>query len=212
MGSGRPIEGARNPRRVPGGARSLPTEYLAADGVSAFQSDEERRVELAHDMVGAGLLRGDFVLSSGERSNYYFDKYLFATKPTILRRLASLLADLVPADVDRLAGPELGAVAITAALALETGLPFVIVRRTPKGYGTDRGIEGELHPGERILLVEDVVSTGYQAVRAARHVEAAGASVVRILAVIDREQGAARAATAAGYPLDALYTRGELPL
>lgn len=191
--------------------RQLVTEHLVAGGVAAFQDDDERRAELARDIVSAGYLRGDFVLSSGERSSYYFDKYLFETKPTVLRRLAALLTDLVPGDVDRLAGPELGAVAITAALSLETGLPFVIVRRAPKGYGTDRAIEGELHAGERILLVEDVVSTGGQAVRAARQVEAAGASVARILAVIDREQGASRAIAAAGYRLDALFTRNELP-
>jgi len=123
----------------------------SAIAVPDQRRDRERRLEeLARDVVGAAYLRGDFVLSSGARSNYYFDKYLFETKPGILRRIASFLADLVPPQTDRIAGTELGAVALATALSLETGLPFVIARKGTKAYSTARLVEGELYPDERV--------------------------------------------------------------
>lgn len=186
-------------------------DSLSVGDPAALQSPAERRDELARDLVAAAYLRGSFVLSSGKPSSYYVDKYLFATKPTVLRRLASLLAERVP-DVDRIAGPELGAVPITAALSLETGIPFVIVRKVPKAYGTAAGIEGELHAGERVLLVEDVVSTAAQALGAAAVLKDAGATVSGVLAVVDREQGGAEAVVGAGMPFDALFRLSELPL
>lgn len=173
---------------------------------------ERRRTELARDVVSAAYLRGDFVLSSGARSSYYFDKYLFETKPGILRRLASFLAELVPAQTDRIAGTELGAVALATALSLETGLPFVIARKGAKGYSTARLIEGEAYPGDRIIVVEDVISTGAQAIRAADRIVEVGAQVAGILAVIDREQGGPEAISAAGYTLTSLFTLSELGL
>lgn len=176
------------------------------------QSPTERRSELAQDVVSAAHLRGEFILSSGGRSSYYFDKYLFETKPTILRRVGSMLAELVPTGIDRLAGPELGAVALVTALSLETGLPFVIVRKGSKGYGTSRVVEGELHPGERLLVVEDVISTAAEALKASRALVQVGANVRGILAVIDREQGGAENIAAAGFSLEALFRLSELPV
>jgi orotate phosphoribosyltransferase len=175
--------------------------------------DRERRLaELARDVVGAAYLRGDFVLSSGARSNYYFDKYLFETKPGILRRLASFMAELVPPQTDRIAGTELGAVALATALSLETGLPFVIARKGTKAYSTARLVEGEIYPGDRVIVVEDVISTGAQGIRAADRLVEVGAHVLGILAVIDREQGGPEAISAAGYTLTTLFRRGQLGL
>lgn len=171
-----------------------------------------RREELARDLVCAAYCRGDYVLSSGTRSSDYFDKYLFETKPTILRRISAMLAERVPPQVDRIAGPELGAVALVAALSLETGIPFVVLRKAAKGYGGERMVEGELHAGERVLVLEDVVTTGAQAISGARKVQATGASVVGILAVLDREEGGALQIGAAGFAFDALFTRRELGL
>lgn len=173
--------------------------------VFAHRDRSKELKELASDVASAAYLRGDFVLSSGARSNFYFDKYLFETKPTILRRTVSFLAEEVPSRVDRLAGPELGAVALAAALSLETGIPFVIVRKASKSYGTSVLVEGELHRGEQVLIIEDVISTAAEALRAARQVEQAGATVCGILAVIDREQGGAANISTAGYPFSALF-------
>jgi orotate phosphoribosyltransferase len=170
----------------------------------------ERWSELARDVASAALLRGDFVLSSGIRSSYYFDKYLFETKPSILRRVASFLAELIPPDTERIAGPELGAVALAAATSLETGLPFVIVKKDPKGYGTDHLVEGELYRGERVVVIEDVITTATQAIRAAHRVTAAGATVVGILGVIDREQGGGQNIAAAGFEFHALFRNADL--
>jgi orotate phosphoribosyltransferase len=186
-------------------------EALASGGPEVFQNADDRRAELARDVVAAAYLRGNFVLSSGSPSEFYLDKYLFTTKPTVLRRLASLLAERLPADVDRIAGPELGAVPLATALSLETGVPFVVVRKTRKKYGTAAGIEGELHEGERVVLVEDVVTTASQALAAAEVISAAGAEISSVLAVVDREQGGAAAVAAAGYRFDPLFRLSELP-
>ncbi len=171
------------------------------------------RVPLAQvrqELLDAALLRGDFVLSSGARSTYYLDKYRFETRPVLLRSLAQYLADLVPAGVDRLAGTELGAVALAAAVSLQTDLPFIIVRKVEKDYSTANLIEGELKPGERVLVLEDVVTSGAQSIKAADRVVAAGGVVVGILAVVDRQEGGEAKIAAAGYRLTALFTRADL--
>jgi orotate phosphoribosyltransferase len=178
----------------------------------AERSRRQRMAELARDLTSAAYLRGDFVLSSGQRSNYYFDKYLFETKPGILRRVATFMAEMLPPQTDRIAGTELGAVALAAARSLETGLPIVIPRQEMKKYSTSKGIEGELYAGERVAVIEDVISTGAQGIRAAGKVVAAGAQVLGIFAVIDREQGGGEAIAAAGYDYRALFTLSELGL
>src|SRR5690348_11224687 len=111
------------------------------------------RAELARDLVAAAWLEGDFVLRSGRRSKYYFDKYLFETQPGILRRVATLLAELVPPSTQRLAAPELGAIVLGAAVSLELDLPLVLVRKEAKEYGTAKALEGRLEPGERVCLI-----------------------------------------------------------
>ena len=173
-------------------------------------SREQRITELGRDLLSAAYLRGSFVLRSGRTSNYYFDKYLFETKPSILRRLAAFMAELVPPGTDRIAGPELGAVALATALSLEMGLPFVIVKKEQKSYATGNVVEGELFKGERVLLVEDVVTTGSQAIEAGIALRAAGATVSDVLVVIDREEGAQQMLAAAGYQLRALFRRSDL--
>ena len=146
--------------------------------------------DLGERLVATSLLRGDFLLSSGKRSDYYFDKYLFETKPDLLRDVTTALLDLVPDDAERLAGPELGAVPLVAAMSLVGNLPYVIVRRTPKAYGTGRHFEGQIAPGERVILVEDVVTSGNQALLAADHLRKFGAQLDVVICVLDREEGA----------------------
>ncbi len=176
-----------------------------------FPNREERLEELGRDLVNAGYLRGEYLLSSGVPTSYYFDKYLFETKPGILRRLATFLAELVPASTDRLAGPELGAVPVVTALSLETGLPFVIVRKHRSGAAQTL-VAGELYQGERVTVVEDVISTGGEAVRTAREVGGLGAQVLGILAVLDRDEGATENLAAAGFHATSLFRRAELGL
>jgi len=98
---------------------------------------------------------------------------------------------------DRVAGVELGAVPIAAAVSLETGVPFLIVRKEPKGHGTKRIYEGELHAGDRVVFVEDVVTTGGTLRTAIERLRAEGAVVDRAVAVVDREEGGGDALAAA---------------
>ena len=166
--------------------------------------------DLASRVRDAALLEGDFVLSSGKRSSFYVDKYLFSTDPALLRDLAGALSERLPSDLDRLAGVELGAVPLTVATALATGLPYVIVRKSAKEHGSSAGrdVEGNLERGERVALIEDVVTTGTQAVRAARNLQEAGADVVTIVAVLDRRE--APEADLGGFPFHALLRIGDL--
>ena len=159
------------------------------------------------------MLRGDFLLRSGARSSYYIDKYRFTTEPALLQRLARELASRLPEGVQRLAGPVLGAVPLVTALSLQTGLPSVIVRvDKAKEYGTSRRFEGRLEAGDRVVLVEDVVTTGGAALAAVEVLREAGAEVLGAVVVVDREQGGREAFAAAGVPLQALFTRSELGL
>ena len=150
------------------------------------------------------------MLSSGERSNFYVDKYLFSTEPGLLREVADALSAQIPGGIERLAGVELGAVPLVVATALATGLPYVIVRKSAKEHGSSAGrsIEGNLEKGERVALLEDVVTTGTQAVRAARSLEEAGSEVVTIVAVLDRREE--DGGELGGFPFLALLRMNDL--
>lgn len=150
--------------------------------------------ELAQLIREHAYLEGDFVLRSGRRSRYYLDKYRFETQPAVLRELGERIAvRALDGDggerPDRLAGPELGAVALAAAASLASGLPFVIVRKEAKEYGTKRRLEGAYAKGERVCLVEDVVTTGGEAVRSVQALRAAGLECRTAVCVVDREEG-----------------------
>jgi orotate phosphoribosyltransferase len=166
--------------------------------------------ELARDMKAVALLEGDFVLRSGKRSRYYFDKYLFECEPAILRRLGVELARLLPPGTQRLACPELGAVLLGGAVSMETGLPLCIVRKEAKDHGTSKSIEGMLLPGEKVCLVEDVLTTGGAALAAAEKVRAAGGEIIGLVGVLDREEGAAASLAKAGIPFHPLLQRADV--
>src|SRR6266566_5877913 len=161
---------------------------------------------LAADVVAAAWLEGDFVLRSGRRSRYYLDKYLFETQPGILRRVGHHLAELVPPATQRLAAPELGAVLLGAAVSLELDLPLVLVRKEAKAYGTERALEGALEAGDRVTVIEDVLTTGGAAIDAVHKLRDAGAEVIHLLAVLDRQEGAAENLAELGVPFTPLFT------
>jgi orotate phosphoribosyltransferase len=148
------------------------------------------------DLRGAlrrhAYLEGDFVLRSGRRSKYYLDKYRFETRPDLLRPLGALIAAEVAAhepDARYLAGPELGAVALAAAASLESGLPFLIVRKKAKDYGTGNRLEGVAEEGACVCLVEDVVTSGGAALEAVQALRDAGLVCRNAVCVVDREEG-----------------------
>ena len=167
--------------------------------------------QLAEALRAAAYLEGDFTLRSGRKSKYYLDKYLFETRPELLRELAKRFARFVTDEIDRIAGAELGGIALAAATSLETDKPFVIVRNAKKAdYGTGKLIEGTLEPGERVLLVEDIATSGGQSIEAMKTLTDAGATVDRVVVVIDRLEGGRANVEAAGFQFDALFTTDAL--
>jgi orotate phosphoribosyltransferase len=168
---------------------------------------------LAEALLEHAYLEGDFLLRSGKRSRYYLDKYRFETRPELLRPLGERIAAVVhehAADAVRLAAPELGAVALAAAASLELGLPFVIVRKAAKEYGTANRIEGPYAEGECVCLVEDVVTSGGALLDSIEALREVGLVVHTAVCVVDREEGGADALARHAVRLRPLFRAGEL--
>jgi orotate phosphoribosyltransferase len=166
--------------------------------------------ELKLALREAAYLEGDFVLRSGRRSRYYLDKYRFETRPDILAALGERIAAAADPDAVRLAGPELGAVALAAAASLASGLPFVIVRKAAKEYGTSNRLEGVYEEGEVVCLVEDVVTSGGALLEAVEALREAGLVVRRAVCVVDREEGGSEALAENGVRLQPIFGASEL--
>jgi orotate phosphoribosyltransferase len=170
------------------------------------------RQELAKRIKETAYLEGDFTLRSGKKSKYYLDKYLFETQPDILKALGVEFAKYVTNDITLIAGAELGGVALAAATAMQTGKKWVIIRNSRKDYGTGKMIEGVLNKNDVVLLVEDIATTGGQVLEAAKIITEAGAKVKKIVAVIDRKQGASENTTSAGYKFESIFTKEDLDI
>jgi orotate phosphoribosyltransferase len=174
------------------------------------RSDGPARAEIVRLLVDSGAVRfGDFTLASGEKSDVYIDVKRAWTDPVRLERLAAALAAHAGSE-ERLAGMELGAVPLVVALALKTRRPYAVLRKAAKEHGTRQPFEGDLPAGSRVLLVEDVTTTGGSTVRSVEIVRAAGALVDRALAVVDRENGATERLAAVGVRLEPLVRLSEL--
>jgi orotate phosphoribosyltransferase len=169
--------------------------------------------ELKLALREAAYLEGDFVLRSGKRSAYYLDKYRFETRPDLLaplgERIASAVAEFEPEAV-RLAGPELGAVALAAAGSLASGLPFLIVRKAAKDYGTSKRLEGVYAQGDCVCLVEDVVTSGGALLEAVEALREAGLTVRTAICVVDREEGGADALARHAVRLRPIFRASEI--
>ena len=175
------------------------------------------KAALARAIAEVAVLRGTFTLRSGKVSDYYLDKYLFSTRPELLRGLAPMFAERVRslearlgARVDRLAGAELGGIPLVTVTSLETGLPCVFIRNKKKEYGTSKQLEGVIAKGDRMVLVEDVATTAGQALEAVGVLRDAGAQVLGVIATIDRLEGARENVEREGLAFEALFTRSDL--
>ncbi len=173
--------------------------------------------EIARLIADACVLRGTFTLRSGRTSNYYIDKYLFSTRPEVLKPLSQLFAERIAhvakaagTPVARLAGAELGGIPLVTVASLATGLPSIFVRNAKKDYGTAKQLEGKLNPGDAIIFVEDVATTGGQALEAVQVLRDAGANVLAVIATIDRQEGARENVEKAGLRFEALFTKADL--
>ena len=151
---------------------------------------------------------GEFELSHGGTSDYYVDKYVFETNPRCLALVAAAFAERV--EDTKLAGVALGAVPLVAVTSVETDLPYVIVRKQTKEYGTGNRIEGDLDEGEEVVVIEDIATTGQSAIDAAEALREAGATVERVLVVVDRQEGAAENLAEHGLELESLVTAADL--
>ncbi|MEJ7569382.1 MAG: orotate phosphoribosyltransferase [Gaiellaceae bacterium] len=154
-------------------------------------------------------LTGSFQLRSGQMSKEYFDKYLFETQPHVLREVSEVMVGLLPA-CDLLAGVELGGVPIATVMSQLTGLPTVFVRKQAKNYGTCKCIEGDPVEGQRVVVIEDVVTTGGALLQASTELRKAGAELDTAVCAVDREQGGSANLLAHGIQLRAALTGSDL--
>jgi orotate phosphoribosyltransferase len=168
------------------------------------------RAGLAAAINRVASLRGTFVLRSGRRATEYFDKYRFEADPVLLAAIAEHAAPLIPPNTQVLAGLELGGVPVATALSLHCGLPVVFVRKTAKDYGTCQLAEGLDVTGRRLLIVEDVITSGGQVARSTAQLRELGAVVTDAVCVIDREEGGLAALADQDVAVRALFTATEL--
>ena len=171
--------------------------------------------DLGRRLVERAYLEGDFVLRSGRRSRYYLDKYRFETDPELLAGLGRELAAMVRTHAPQaslLAGPELGAVPLTAATSIESGLPYVIVRKDTKEYGTGNRLEGVWAPGTAVCVIEDVVTSGGALLSAIAALRQENLDICAAISVVDRQEGGAESIAAEGVPYAALFTVESLGL
>jgi orotate phosphoribosyltransferase len=165
---------------------------------------------LARSIREISMLRGSFRLRSGQTSDTYFDKYLFESNPRLLRAIAEALSKLVPPRSEVLCGLEMGGIPVVTVLSQVTGLPAAFIRKARKGYGTEKFAEGPPLSGQRIVLIEDVVSTGGAIVDAAAMLRDERVEATVALCVIDRQAGGFEALATAGIELRALFTMREI--
>lgn len=134
---------------------------------------------------------GKFILSSGKESDYYVDMKRAITDPEILQNIAEIITLKIKQDnIDKIAGPALGAVPIATAVSLNSNTPLLMIRKEKKGYGTSKLIEGDLNEGDNVIVVEDVTTTGKSLLKAIRAIEENGGHVKRAFVVVDRCEGA----------------------
>lgn len=167
------------------------------------------REKLISRIRETAYLEGEFTLRSGKKSDYYLDKYLFETCPDILQALGEEFARYAD-NATLIAGAELGGVSLAAITAVQTGKNWIIVRNSKKDYGTSKMLEGKISRDDRVLLVEDIATTGGQVLEAAKIITGQGAAVDKIVCVIDRKQGARENIESEGFEFESILTKDDL--
>ena len=165
---------------------------------------------LAKRIYDTAHITGEFTLRSGAKSTEYFDKYLFEADPKLLADIAAAMVKLVPPGIDALAGLEMGGIPIATMLSQLTGLPVLFVRKKAKDYGTCKIAEGGQVRGRKLLIVEDVVTSGGAILDAAKALREEGAELAQVVCVIDRESGGPANLAKVNLSLKPLFTMAEL--
>jgi orotate phosphoribosyltransferase len=134
---------------------------------------------------------GKFTLSSGKESDYYVDMKRAITDPTILSKVAEIISKKIAGQkIDRIAGPALGAIPIVTAVSIASNIPMLMIRKSKKDYGTSELIEGDLQKGDRVIVLEDVTTTGNSLIKAINAVLSNGGIVEKAYVIVDRNEGA----------------------
>lgn len=166
-------------------------------------------------LLECGALKfGDFTLASGLKSDYYIDIKRASTDPKVLSVISKSMAETLrerEIKPDVIAGVVLGSIPLVTALSLETGIPFVMVRKEKKEHGTGNLIEGTISEGAEVLVVEDVITSAGSAIFAVKTLRGAGARVLKVLSVIDRESGGTESLDLEGVELISLLKASQIP-
>jgi len=170
----------------------------------------QSRNELAKRIYDTAHLTGTFLLRSGATSHEYFDKYLFEADPTLLKPIAEAMVSMLPDNFSALAGLEMGGIPVVTMLSQASGIPALFVRKEAKAYGTCKLAEGGDISGKRLVIIEDVVTSGGQILLSAKDLRDRGAIIDTVLCVIDREAGGKEKLAAAGLELRPLFTMSAI--
>lgn len=185
----------------------------AAEAGAATRRD--RRTRLRDIIRDHSLLQGgDFVLSSGRRSALFFDMKMTMLDPEGSALIAEAVLDLIEGEeAEFIGGIELGAVPIVAAVCAESArrrpIRGFIVRKRKKGHGTDQLIDGHIREGARVIVVEDVTTTGASVMQAVEAARAMGCQVSKAITIVDRLEGAAENLAKEGVELKSVFTRHD---
>jgi orotate phosphoribosyltransferase len=196
---------------------SYSTQTLSNPNIWATTTDlTTLRQKLLDLFCRLAYQEGDFVLSSGQRSSYYINGKQVTLHPQGALAMARLLLPMLPEDTQAVAGLTLGADPIVSAVSVVSVyenrlIPALIIRKEAKGHGTMAYIEGpSLHQGAKVVVLEDVVTTGQSALKAVERLQAAGYTVDRVISLIDRLQGGGALYESAGLQFEALFTIQDL--
>ena len=160
------------------------------------------------------LERGSFILKSGQRSNIYIDMRKIISFPNVYRKVCEELAEFIgtPTENVVVAGVPMGGIPFACGITLLHNVPSVIIRETVKDHGTQKRIEGVYDDSKRIVLVEDVITTGYSVEHILEILRSESIEVDSVVCILDRQQGGTERLRALGYVVTCLFTLEDLCL